>query len=59
MGVGSEVYVAVANSRRGIGVELKPSYYQQAKRNLDSGVVNNWTDTTAQMSFLDEDRDDD
>ena len=54
MGVGSEVYVSVANSRRGIGVELKPSYYQQAKRNLESGVVNNWTDTTGQMNLLDE-----
>lgn len=54
MGVGSEVYVSVANGRRGIGVELKPSYYQQAKRNLESGVANNWTDTTGQMNLLDE-----
>jgi len=36
MGVGSEVYVAVANGRRGIGIELKPSYYKQAVRNLKS-----------------------
>lgn len=34
MGVGSEVYGAVINGRRGIGVELKPSYYKQAVRNL-------------------------
>lgn len=34
MGVGSEVYGAVRNARRGLGVELKPSYYQQAVRNL-------------------------
>ena len=34
MGVGSEVYGAVINGRRGIGVELKPSYYHQAARNL-------------------------
>lgn len=34
MGVGSEVYEAVATGRFGIGVELKPSYYQQAVRNL-------------------------
>lgn len=34
MGVGSEVYGAVTNGRRGIGVELKPSYYRQAVRNL-------------------------
>lgn len=34
MGVGSEVYGAVVNGRRGVGVELKPSYYKQAVRNL-------------------------
>lgn len=34
MGVGSEVYGAVLNGRRGIGAELKPSYYKQAVRNL-------------------------
>lgn len=34
MGVGSEVYEAVYQRRRGIGIELKPSYYRQAKRNL-------------------------
>lgn len=36
MGVGSEVYGAVSQGRRGIGVELKGSYYKQAVRNLDS-----------------------
>ena len=36
MGVGSEVYGAVLNGRRGIGIELKPSYYRQAVRNLAS-----------------------
>jgi len=35
MGVGSEVYGAVRNGRRAIGIELKPSYYRQAIRNLD------------------------
>lgn len=34
MGVGSEVYGAVRQGRVGIGVELKPSYYQQTLRNL-------------------------
>jgi len=34
MGVGSEVYGAVLNGRRGIGIELKPSYFNQAVRNL-------------------------
>ncbi len=34
MGVGSEVYTAVRMGRFGIGAELKPSYYEQARRNL-------------------------
>ncbi|MCB1420828.1 MAG: site-specific DNA-methyltransferase [Notoacmeibacter sp.] len=34
MGVGSEVYSAVTKGRRGIGAELKPSYFRQAVRNL-------------------------
>ena len=34
MGVGSEVYGAVVNGRKGIGIELKESYYRQAIRNL-------------------------
>jgi DNA modification methylase len=36
MGVGSECYAAVLNGRRAIGIELKPSYYRQAVRNLAS-----------------------
>ncbi len=36
MGVGSECYGAVLNGRRAIGIELKPSYYRQAVKNLES-----------------------
>jgi len=36
MGVGSEVYGAVSLGRRGVGCELKPSYYRQAVKNLAS-----------------------
>jgi DNA modification methylase len=36
MGVGSEVYGAVKLGRRGIGCELKPSYYRQSVRNLST-----------------------
>jgi DNA modification methylase len=36
MGVGSEVAGAVMNGRRGLGIELKPSYFRQACRNLQS-----------------------
>lgn len=35
LGIGSEVYCAVEMGRKGIGIELKPSYFAQAKRNLD------------------------
>lgn len=35
MGVGSEVYVPVLLGRKGIGAELKESYYNQAVRNLE------------------------
>ena len=38
LGVGSEVYGAVINGRRGIGVELKPTYFAQAKRNLEAAA---------------------
>lgn len=34
MGVGSEVYSPVLLGRRGIGAELKPSYYRQALKNV-------------------------
>jgi DNA modification methylase len=38
MGIGSEVYQAVKMGRKGIGFELKESYFQQAKGNLKSAV---------------------
>lgn len=38
MGVGSEVYSAVRLGRRGIGVELKQTYFNQARRNLEEVV---------------------
>lgn len=39
MGVGSEVYGAVVNGRRGVGVELKESYYRQAVENLSKAAA--------------------
>lgn len=36
MGIGSEVYGAVKNHRLGMGAELKPSYFNQAIKNLDA-----------------------
>lgn len=39
MGVGSEVYGAVINGRRGIGIELKATYYRQAVKNLEQATT--------------------
>ncbi len=36
MGVGSEVYAAVMEGRKGLGIELKTSYYKQTLKNLDA-----------------------
>lgn len=35
LGIGSEVYCAVEMGRKGVGIELKPSYFAQARRNLE------------------------
>ena len=35
MGVGSEVYSPVSLGRKAIGIELKDSYFKQAKINLE------------------------
>jgi DNA modification methylase len=35
MGVGSEVYSAVVLGRKGLGIELKPSYFKQSAKNLE------------------------
>lgn len=39
MGIGSEVYQAVKMNRKGIGFELKESYFDLAKRNIASAVA--------------------
>ncbi len=38
MGVGSEPYGSVVNGRKAVGIELKPSYFNQAKKNMASIV---------------------
>jgi hypothetical protein len=38
MGVGSEVYSAVTLGRKGVGFELKPSYYRQAVKNMEVAI---------------------
>lgn len=34
-GVGSEIFGAIKNSRKGIGIELKPTYFKQSCRNME------------------------
>lgn len=38
MGVGSEVYSPVLQGRRGVGAELKESYFRQAVKNVESAA---------------------
>lgn len=53
-GIGSVPYVAVTMGRRGIGVELKESYYKQAKNNLEIAVRGDVMDCpVGQMSIED------
>jgi DNA modification methylase len=53
MGVGSEVYGAVANGRRGVGVELKPTYYRQAVKNLEEAGQLDERDAAAAVGLFD------
>ncbi len=36
LGIGSEVYGAVELGRKGMGIELKPSYFKQAVKNIEA-----------------------
>jgi DNA modification methylase len=49
MGVGSEVYQAVKMGRKAVGIELKESYYRQAKKNVEAAT----RDEGVQESALD------
>ncbi len=50
MGVGSEVYGAVCQGRKGVGVELKPSYFRQAVKNVGA-IEQGWRDKVEQEGF--------
>ena len=54
MGVGSEVYAAVAAGRFGIGAELKASYYRQAVRNVQIAASGNRADADNHELLLDD-----
>lgn len=52
MGVGSEVYGALVNGRKGIGIELKPSYFVQAQRNIAHCLKNGRNRNTDDQQVL-------
>jgi DNA modification methylase len=52
MGVGSTVCGALMNSRRGLGVELKPSYWNQAQRNIAYTLAHGWPDSSDQEKLF-------
>jgi DNA modification methylase len=43
LGIGSEVYMALKLGRKAIGAELKPSYFQLAKRNISNANDKQYT----------------
>lgn len=47
LGIGSEVYSAVKLGRKGYGIELKPEYFKQAAKNMES-----MTDSKRQLSLM-------
>lgn len=55
MGVGSEVYSPVSLRRKGIGIELKDSYFKQAKINLSLAAARFDSETGFQQQSLIED----
>ena len=50
LGIGSEIYQAVKMGRRGIGVELKQSYYEQAVENCEKAEQENKSNLFAAFS---------
>ncbi len=54
MGVGSEVYGAVSLGRRGIGIELKESYYKQAIKNMEIAVESTREPGQVELAGLDD-----
>jgi DNA modification methylase len=57
-GVGSEVYSAIKNGRRGLGIELKSSYYRQALANIEAALSGAPRPTEKQVQLFEADEDD-
>lgn len=49
LGVGSEVFQAVKMGRKGIGIELKDSYYRQATKNIAEATIPDLPETQLSM----------
>lgn len=61
MGIGSEIYGALCAGRKGIGIELKTSYYKQAIRNLEMAKEGRGDNSQRRLGFdntLDNDSED-
>lgn len=56
MGVGSEIYGALCAGRRGVGIELKPSYYRQAVKNIEAVKFGKRDDSQHEIEFNSEDK---
>jgi len=54
MGVGSEVYSALCAGRKGIGFELKASYFRQAVKNVEAADAGYRFDSETEDLFADE-----
>lgn len=52
MGVGSEVYSPVSMGRKAIGIELKDSYFKQARINLEHAHIRFENNETAQQQAM-------
>jgi DNA modification methylase len=50
MGVGSEAYGALTLGRRAVGIELKPSYFRQAVKNIEA-IATGWRDQDGQSEL--------
>jgi hypothetical protein len=57
MGVGSEVAGALMNGRRGIGIELKQSYFRQAVKNLDAIVAEGGVEKSTNLNLFEDEAD--
>lgn len=54
MGVGSECYGAIINGRRAIGIELKPSYFKQAVKNVADAKFGELDDNYSILDYIED-----